>query len=199
MKAAVVTQRAEVKDYLDVYALLTKTKISLATMLAAAAIIYGAEFNPLVSLKAISYHDDPGSNRTSRQRATRPYRGCTAYRSVAITDTRCHESTRGKTIKPLPHNPDLLSVAPRVIWFEPPEQALADSIRFLAYVMTYATPDEIAVVRRYVSLDDLQEALDHAPPGIIDERSWAYWNAMIGRYPAPDMPRRVFPESPFSA
>jgi hypothetical protein len=79
MKAAVVTQRAEVKDYLDVYALLTKTKISLATMLAAAAIIYGAEFNPLVSLKAISYHDDPGSNRTSRQRATRPYRGCTAY------------------------------------------------------------------------------------------------------------------------
>ncbi len=28
-------------------------------MLAAAAIIYGTEFNPLVSLKAISYHDDP--------------------------------------------------------------------------------------------------------------------------------------------
>jgi hypothetical protein len=27
-------------------------------MLAAAAIIYGAEFNPLLSLKAISYHDD---------------------------------------------------------------------------------------------------------------------------------------------
>jgi hypothetical protein len=59
MKAAVVTQRAEVKDYLDIYALLTKAEISLSTMLAAAAIIYGAEFNPLVSLKAISYHDDP--------------------------------------------------------------------------------------------------------------------------------------------
>jgi hypothetical protein len=59
MKAAVVTQRAEVKDYLDIYALLTKANISLPTMLAAAVIIYGAEFNPLVSLKAISYHDDP--------------------------------------------------------------------------------------------------------------------------------------------
>ena len=58
MKAAVVTQRAEVKDYLDIHALLTKAKISLPKMLAAGAIIYGTEFNPLLSLKAISYHDD---------------------------------------------------------------------------------------------------------------------------------------------
>ena len=28
-------------------------------MLSAAAIIYGDEFNPLIALKAISYHDDP--------------------------------------------------------------------------------------------------------------------------------------------
>lgn len=59
MKAAVVTQRAEIRDYLDIHALITKARISLATMLAAAAIIYGSEFNPLLSLKAISYHDDP--------------------------------------------------------------------------------------------------------------------------------------------
>ena len=39
-------------------------------------------------------------------------------------------------MKPLPHNADLLSVAPRVIWFEPAEQALADAVRFLTYVMT---------------------------------------------------------------
>lgn len=59
MKTAVVTQRAEVKDYLDIHVLLTKAKISLPEMLAAGAIIYGTEFNPLLSLKAISYHDDP--------------------------------------------------------------------------------------------------------------------------------------------
>jgi len=57
-KAAVVTQRAEVRDYLDIHALLTKAKISLPQMLAAGTIIYGAQFNPLLSLKAISYHDD---------------------------------------------------------------------------------------------------------------------------------------------
>jgi hypothetical protein len=96
-------------------------------------------------------------------------------------------------MKPLPHNADLLNLAPRVVWFEPPEQALAEPVRFLVYVMTYGTVEDIAVVRRYVQLDDLREALERAPPGIMDERSWAYWNAMTGRYPAPPMPRRVFP------
>jgi hypothetical protein len=58
-KAAVVTQRAEVRDYLDIHCLLTQTGITLSDMLAAAAIIYGQQFNPLISLKAIAYHDDP--------------------------------------------------------------------------------------------------------------------------------------------
>lgn len=96
-------------------------------------------------------------------------------------------------MKPLPNAEDLLKVAPHVIWFEPPEQALADPIRFLAYLMTYGTPDEIAVVRRYLDLDDFREALEHAPPGIMDERSWAYWNTLCGRYPVPPRPRRVIP------
>ena len=59
MKAAVVTQRAEVKDYLDLHALLTVAGIDLPTMLAAATVIYAEAFNPLIALKAISYHDDP--------------------------------------------------------------------------------------------------------------------------------------------
>jgi hypothetical protein len=59
MKAAVVTQRVELRDYLDIHALLIRGDITLPTMLAAATVIYGNQFNPLVSLKAISYHDDP--------------------------------------------------------------------------------------------------------------------------------------------
>jgi hypothetical protein len=94
-------------------------------------------------------------------------------------------------MKPLPHKNDLLTVARRVIWFEPPAKALADPIRFLAYLMTYGTLEEIAVVQRYLDLDDFKEALEHAPPGIIDERSWAYWNVVVGRYPTPPMPRRI--------
>lgn len=51
------------------------------------------------------------------------------------------------------------------------------------------------VIRQYVSDDDFREALDRAPPGIIDPRSWAYWNSKMGRYPAPPLPKRRFEDS----
>jgi hypothetical protein len=98
-------------------------------------------------------------------------------------------------VKPLPCNSDLLEVAPHVVWFEVPQKALANPIRFLAYLMTYGTVEDVAVVRRYVGLGELREALEQAPPGIIDPRSWAYWNTMTGRYPVPPLPRRVIPDS----
>ena len=97
-------------------------------------------------------------------------------------------------LKPLPHNPDILVVASRVIWFEPPEQALVNPVRFLTYLMMYGTAKDIVVVRRYLDLDDFREALECAPPGIFDERSWAHWNAVVGRYPVPPMPRRIIPD-----
>jgi len=92
----------------------------------------------------------------------------------------------------IPITPLTLEVARRIIWFEPPERALADPIRFMAYAMTYARHEDMRVIRRYVSDDDLREALDHAPAGIIDPRSWAYWNSKMGRYPPPPPPTRRF-------
>ena len=67
-------------------------------------------------------------------------------------------------------------------------------MRFLAYVLTYGTAGEVAAVRRHLDNDDLREALEKAPPGIFDARSWAYWNVVAGRYPVPPMPRRIIPE-----
>ena len=58
MKVAVLPQRVALRDYLDIHALLMQAKIPLPEMLAAAGIIYGAQFNALVSLKAITYHND---------------------------------------------------------------------------------------------------------------------------------------------
>jgi hypothetical protein len=97
-------------------------------------------------------------------------------------------------MKPIPLTALTRLIAARIIWFEPPERALARPIRFMAYAMANALPEDMRVLRRYVSDDDLREALDHAPPGIIDPRSWAYWNSKVGRYPAPPMPVRTFGE-----
>ena len=95
-------------------------------------------------------------------------------------------------MKPLPLNAELCALAQRVIWFETPERALAGGPRFLAYVMTYGSPEDVVTVRRYIGRQGFAEALESVPPGILDERSWAYWNAMAGRYPAPPMPQRKF-------
>jgi hypothetical protein len=95
-------------------------------------------------------------------------------------------------MKRIPINAETQALARRIIWFEPPQDALADPIRFMAYVMAHATPEDLTVVRRYVSEEDFREVLDKAPPGIIDPRSWAYWNSKMGRYPAPPLPRRRF-------
>jgi hypothetical protein len=93
-------------------------------------------------------------------------------------------------MKAIPLNPDTETVARRIVWFEGPDEALADPVRFMAYAMANATHEDMKVIRQYVDDTDFREALDHAPPGIIDRRSWAYWNAKMGRYPAPPLPKR---------
>lgn len=93
---------------------------------------------------------------------------------------------------PIPLTSEIEAVARKVIWFEPPEQAVADPIRFLAYAMTYGEAADMVTIRRYVSDEELSDALLKAPPGIFDARSWAYWNLVTGRYPAPPMPERTF-------
>ncbi|MBX9617396.1 MAG: hypothetical protein K2X25_17525 [Caulobacteraceae bacterium] len=92
---------------------------------------------------------------------------------------------------PLPLNDDMAAIARRVIWFETPEQALSDTRRFLAYAFRYATHEDMQTLRRHLGDEDLRDALEHAPPGIIDGRSWSYWRLMLDLPPRP-LPTRQF-------
>lgn len=49
---------AEAKDDLDIDAILTDGRVDLPAALAAAQAIYGPHFNPLITLKALSFFDD---------------------------------------------------------------------------------------------------------------------------------------------
>ena len=69
-KVKAVQDRAEAKDYIDVAALLEQG-ITLSRGLGAAQAIYGEKFNPMLSLKALSFFDDgdlPALDRTIRDR-----------------------------------------------------------------------------------------------------------------------------------
>ncbi len=71
-KMAVVQRRAEAKDYLDIAALL-ENSISLPKALAAAKAIYGDQFEPTTTLRALSYFADGDLPKlpTSMQNALR--------------------------------------------------------------------------------------------------------------------------------
>jgi hypothetical protein len=67
-KAGVVQKRAEAKDYLDIAALI-EHGVGLATILAAGRVVHGPAFNPLITLKALSYFDDvPSLPAAARRR-----------------------------------------------------------------------------------------------------------------------------------
>lgn len=81
-------------------------------------------------------------------------------------------------------------MAQRVVWFKDPADALADPIHFLAHVMTYGTMEDLRAIAGVVGDEDFREALERAPAGVFDGRSWAYWNSKMGRVPVPPLPVR---------
>ncbi len=59
MKMAALPRRVEAKDYIDLHAIMSQTDISLEHALAAAKCIYGNQFNPYDTLKALVWFDHP--------------------------------------------------------------------------------------------------------------------------------------------
>ena len=60
--------------------------------------------------------------------------------------------------------------------------------------MVFGTWDDICpVIDRYGEAA-FREALQSAPPGLFDNRSWHYWHHRLRLLPVPPLPQRVIPE-----
>lgn len=57
-KTAAVQKRAEAKDYIDIDAMIQANAVGLSQALAAGKAIYGNQFNPQLTLKALCYFED---------------------------------------------------------------------------------------------------------------------------------------------
>jgi hypothetical protein len=93
----------------------------------------------------------------------------------------------------LPHSPELLNIAQRLIWWMPPEGALNYPIRFIAQVMTLGTWNDVQRVRAEFGEECLRGVLKDPPPGVFDQRSWHYWHHVFGVWQVPELPRRIIP------
>lgn len=90
-------------------------------------------------------------------------------------------------------DPDLEASARRLFWWKPPEVALADPHRFVAQVMVYGTPEDLAVARRHYPESAFRQVLADPPSGLFDPRSWAYWHVVFRLEAPPRPPGRRLP------
>ena len=73
------------KDYLDIDAIL-RHGVDLPTALAAGTVLYGGRFNPLITLKALSFFDDlPMLPGRVRERLTRAVEAVDVTRLPVLT------------------------------------------------------------------------------------------------------------------
>ena len=97
-KAAVVQHRGDRKDYIDMAALIS-AGVSLREALSAGAGIFGRDFNPMLTLKALAYHEDPQLRDDSGQPLPRNVRD-TLHQAVSEIDV--------SKIRPLESKPAIL-------------------------------------------------------------------------------------------
>ncbi|HEX4243151.1 MAG TPA: nucleotidyl transferase AbiEii/AbiGii toxin family protein [Steroidobacteraceae bacterium] len=196
-KASAVQGRAKARDYIDVHAIMTLGEIGLSRMLDASEALYGEAFNRAVTLRALSYfgEEELGALPAHVKSALAAEAGkLGAPPSTTPPEVGEEAEAYSAEMAAIPLNAETLRVARRIVWFAPPEKSLGNPVDLMAHAMAHATADEMAVLRKYVSDDDFRIALTHAPPGIIDPRSWAYWNSVMGRFPPPPLPVRHFPD-----
>jgi hypothetical protein len=87
----------------------------------------------------------------------------------------------------------LAKIAARYVWWQPPETTLARPHHFLCQLMTLGTADDVRVVRRELGDAAFVDALEHAPAGVMDPKSWNYWHLFFFGRPPPPLPTRALP------
>jgi hypothetical protein len=95
-----------------------------------------------------------------------------------------------------PYPAELIRVARKVVWYDRPEETLADLPTFLAHVMVYGSPTDVAVVERFVPACQFRSVLENAPTGLFTTDLWRSWHERFGM-PVPPLPRRRFPDGSF--
>jgi len=95
----------------------------------------------------------------------------------------------------------LKKLAARYVWWLPPEETLRQpASRLLLQVMRYATWEDAQAALQHYGADAFKEALQLAPAGALDPRSWNFWYLYMGLAKGPDdvppMPTRKVEDAP---
>lgn len=87
----------------------------------------------------------------------------------------------------------LLELARRYVWWLPPDDALARPHLLLCQLMQLGTAEDVRLARSLVGDDAFRDALQSAPPGVLDAKSWNFWHLVLLHQPPPPLPSRPLP------
>ena len=96
----------------------------------------------------------------------------------------------------VPYPAEVLRVGRKVVWYDEPEHALADLKTFLSHLMVYGSAADVAIMERYVPVEEFRKVLENAPAGVFTRDVWRKWHEQLGM-PVPPRPRRQFPDGSF--
>jgi hypothetical protein len=88
---------------------------------------------------------------------------------------------------------DLLPLARKYIWWQPPESAIRDRQRLIAQVMNIGTHADVEALRAGLGDETFVQALRMARAGEFSDRSWHYWHLVLGlarHHAVPALPER---------
>lgn len=88
------------------------------------------------------------------------------------------------------------TLAQRYLWWQSPEETLADVPRLLQQIMQLGTPADYAAAVTLWGRDAFRSALVAAPPGVLDARSWSFWRRHFGLPDTPPPTRRFDETAP---
>jgi hypothetical protein len=80
-----------------------------------------------------------------------------------------------------------LQLAKRLLWWQPPAEAVKDEARLLAQVMVLGTWDDVQQARFIWPESAFRAVLENPPLGLFDAKSWNYWH-LIFHLPKPPLP-----------
>lgn len=92
-----------------------------------------------------------------------------------------------------PYPAELIRIARKVVWYDSPEETLADLPTFLTHVMVYGSAADATVVERFVPPEEFRKVLENPPAGGFPQDVWQRWHERFGM-PVPPLPRRRFPD-----
>ena len=93
------------------------------------------------------------------------------------------------------YSDDLLAAAKRIFWFGTPEEALEFPKRFLTYAMTYASDEDIEILRKYFTDDDFKATPGDPHPGFSTEAPGPNGMNVTSALPSRRFRRERFPAS----